>query len=206
MPLRPLTTKRAQQARASATGTGTAGAPNPKDESGTQAPPPAETSVPYERTKPSRQRTIAELCSTKETSRLWSTRDGDPGQDPTIMCDLPKVPLRDEKISWETLLTGKVVISQERRLTIATTTKTRNQAGQVLREEEQVRATLWVGGLHAFLQHAIRLSFYKREVSEANAKLCARACQTIYDAAAKRAHNSTWIVGGAYKYIGDLDK
>ena len=48
-----------------------AGAPNPKDESGTQAPPPAETSVPYERTKapepePSHQHTIAELCSTKD--------------------------------------------------------------------------------------------------------------------------------------------
>ena len=59
-----------------------------------------------------------------------------------------------------------------------------------------------MGGLHAFLQHA----FYKREVSEANFKLFALAFQTIYDAAAKRAHNSTWIVGGAYKYIGDLDK
>ena len=74
---------------------------------------------------------------------------------PTIVCDLPNVPLRDKKVS------GKVVISEEGRLTIATTTTTRNQAGQVLREEEQVlpRATLWVGGLHAFLQHAIRLSF-----------------------------------------------
>ena len=67
--------------------------------------------------------------------------------------------------------------------------KTRNQAGQVL-----PRATLWVGGLHAFLQHAIHLSFHKREVSEANFKLFALAFQTIYDAAAKRAHNSTRCV------------
>ena len=67
--------------------------------------------------------------------------------------------------------------------------KTRNQAGQVL-----PRATLWVGGLHAFLQHAIHLSFYKREVSEANFKLFALAFQTIYDAAAQRAHNSTRCV------------
>ena len=44
-PLRPLTT-RAQQARTGARGTGTAGTPDPKDESGTQAPPPRETSVP----------------------------------------------------------------------------------------------------------------------------------------------------------------
>ena len=47
-----------------------------------------------------------------------------------------------------------------------------------------------MGGLHAFLQHA----FYKREVSEANFKLFALAFQTIYDAAAKRAHNSTRCV------------
>ena len=50
-----------------------------------------------------------------------------------------------------------------------------------------------MGGLHAFLQHAIRLSFYKREVLEANFKF-ALAFQTIYDAAAKRAHNSTRCV------------
>ena len=115
---------------------------------------------------------------------------------PMIMCDLPRVPLRNKKGSWETLLTGKVVISEEGRLTIATTTTFRNQAGQVVREEEHIlpRATLWVGGLHAFLQHAIRLSFFKREVSEANFKLFALAFQTIYDAAAKRAHNSTRCV------------
>ena len=108
------------------------------------------------------------------------------------MCDLPRVPLRNKKVSWETLLTGKVVISEEGRLTIATTTTFRNQAGQVVREEEHIlpRATLWVGGLHAFLQHAIRLSFFKREVSEANFKLFALAFQTIYDAAAKRPSNS----------------
>ena len=66
----------------------------------------------------------------------------------------------------------------------------------MVREEETVLppATLWVGGLHAFLQHAIRLSFYKREVSEENFKLFALAFQTIYDAAAKRAHNSTRCV------------
>ena len=179
--------QRAQQARASATGTGAAGAPNPKDESGTQAPPPAETSVPYERSKapepePSRQRTIPELCSTKdfvewvtavadfqalvepdvhgvlqaaEFGAVWRSRMETLAKTPTIVCDLPNVPLRDKKVS------GKVVISEEGRLTIATTTTTRNQAGQVLWEEEQVlpRATLWVGGLHAFLQHAIRLSF-----------------------------------------------
>ena len=175
--------QRAQQARASATGTGAAGAPNPKDESGTQAPPPAETSAPYERSKapepePSRQRTIPELRSTKdfvewvtavadfqalvepdvhgvlqaaEFGAVWRSRMETLAKTPTIVCDLPNVPLRDKKVS------GKVVISEEGRLTIATTTTTRNQAGQVLREEEQVlpRATLWVGGLHAFLQHAI---------------------------------------------------
>ena len=171
--------QRAQQARTGARGTGTAGTPDPKDESGTQAPPPSETSVPYERTRapepePSRQRTIAELCSTKdfvewvtavadfqalvepevhgvlqaaEFGAVWRSRMETLAKTPMIMCDLPRVPLRDKKVSWETLLTGKVVISEEGRLTIATTTKFRNQAGQVVREEEHVppRATLRVG-------------------------------------------------------------
>eukprot|EP00439_Symbiodinium_sp_Y106_P034676 s5887_g4.t1 len=149
-PLRPLTT-RAQQARTGARGTGTAGTPDPKDESGTQAPPPRETSVHG-------------VLQAAEFGAVWRSR--------------------------------KVVISEEGRLTIATTTKFRNQVGQVVREEEQVlpRATLWVGGLRAFLQHAIRLSFFKREVSEANFKRFALAFQTIYDTAAKRAHNSTRCV------------
>ena len=120
--------QRAQQARASATGTGTAGAPNPKDESGTQAPPPTETSVPYERAK----------APEPEPSRQRTIAE---------LCSFV----------GDSPYTGKVVNSEKGRLTIATTTKTRNQAGQVLREEEQIlpRATLWVGGLHAFLQHAI---------------------------------------------------
>ena len=131
-----------------------------------------------------------------EFGAVWRSRMETLAKTPMIMCDLPKVPLRDKKVSWETLLTGKVVISEEGRLTIATTTKFRNQAGQVVREKEQVlpRATLWVGGLRAFLQHAIRLSFFKREVSEANFKRFALAFQTIYDTAAKRAHNSTRCV------------
>ena len=118
---------------------------------------PSETSVPYERTRapepePSRQRTIAELCSTKdfvewvtavadfqalvepevhgvlqaaEFGAVWRSRMETLAKTPMIMCDLPKVPLRDKKVSWETLLTGKVVISEEGRLTIATTTKFR---------------------------------------------------------------------------------
>ena len=58
-------------ARANARGAGTAGTPDPKDESGTKAPPRSATNVPYERTRapesePSRPRTIAELCSTKD--------------------------------------------------------------------------------------------------------------------------------------------
>ena len=114
---------------------------------------------------------------------------------PMIMCDLPKVPLRDKKVSWETLLTGKVVISEEGRLTIATTTKKTKPGRPGRPGGGTTRATLWVAGLHAFLQHAIRLSFFfKQEVSEANFKLFALAFQTIYDAAAQRAHNSTRCV------------
>eukprot|EP00439_Symbiodinium_sp_Y106_P032513 s4925_g3.t3 len=131
--------QRLQQARASATGTGTAGAPNPKDESGTQAPPPTETIVPYERAK----------APEPEPSRQRTIAE---------LCSFV----------GDSPYTGKVVNSEKGRLTIATTTKTRNQAGQVLREEEQV--------------------------SEANFKLFALAFQTIYDAAAKRAHNSTRCV------------
>ena len=147
MPLRPLTTKGRSKARASATG------PAPQTRRMNRAHRhrlPAETSVPYERTKapepePSHQHTIAELCSTKDFVE-WVTvvadfqalvepevhgvlqaaefgggldiADGDPDQTPTIMCDLPKVPLRDKKVSWETLLTGTVIISEEGRLTI----------------------------------------------------------------------------------------
>ena len=120
--------QRAQQARTGASGTGTAGTRTQK------------TSVPYERTRapepaPSRQRTFAELCSTKdfvewvtavadfqalvepevhgvlqaaEFGAVWRSRV----ETPMIMCDLPKVPLRDKKVSWETLLTGKVVKSK----------------------------------------------------------------------------------------------
>ena len=82
-----------------------------------------------------------------EFGAVWRSRMETLAKTPMIMCDLPKVPLRDKKVSWETLLTGKVVISEEGRLTIATTTKFRNQAGQVVREEEHVlpRATLRVG-------------------------------------------------------------
>eukprot|EP00439_Symbiodinium_sp_Y106_P038646 s2836_g4.t1 len=158
--------------------TGTARTPDPKDESGTKAPPPSVTNVPYERTRapepePSRPRTIAELCSTKdfvewvttvadfqalvepevhgvlqaaEFGAVWRSRIETLAKIPMIMCDLPRVPLRDKEVSWEILLTGK--------------------AGQVVRKEEHVlpRATLWVGDLHAFLQHAIRLTFFKREL------------------------------------------
>ena len=160
--------QRAQQARASATGTGTAGAPNPKDESGTQAPPPTETIVPYERAK---------------------APEPEPSRQRTI------AELRS--FVGDSPYTGKVVNSEKGRLTIATTTKTRNQAGQVLREEETGPAQSHpVGGRPPRFPSAchIRLSFCKREVSEANFKLFALAFQTIYDAAAKRAHNSTRCV------------
>ena len=61
-----------------------------------------------------------------------------------------------------------------------------------------------MGGLHAFLQHAIRLSFFKREVSEANFKLFALAFQTIYDTTTKRAHNSTRCV--IHYAMGNLEE
>ena len=61
-----------------------------------------------------------------------------------------------------------------------------------------------MGGLHAFLQHAIRLSFFKREVSEANFKLFALAFQTIYDATTKRVHNSTRCV--IHYAMGNLEE
>ena len=127
-------------ARANARGAGTAGTPDPKDESGTKAPPRSATNVPYERTRapesePSRPRTIAELCSTKdfvewvtavadfqalvepevhgvlqaaEFGAVWRSRIETLAKIPMIMCDLPRVPLRDKEVSWEILLTGKV--------------------------------------------------------------------------------------------------
>eukprot|EP00439_Symbiodinium_sp_Y106_P011655 s5935_g1.t1 len=149
-------------------GTGTAGAPNPKDESGTKAPPPAETSVPYERAKAPEP----EPSRQRTIAELCSTKDF---------------------VEWVTAVADFQVWSSRSRMETLAKTPTimcdLPNAGQVL-----PRATLWVGGLHAFLQHAIHLSFHKREVSEANFKLFALAFQTIYDAAAKRAHNSTRCV------------
>ena len=92
----------------SATGTGTASAPNPKDESGTQARGLPSRNRPASAPSPSSAAPKTSLNGSQrwQTSRLWSrfgavwgSRLGTLAKTPTIMCDLPKVPLRDKKKS-----------------------------------------------------------------------------------------------------------
>ena len=122
----------------------------------------------------------------EEFAQIWRARMTTLARLPRLFDDIRKTDADREGVPWQILLTGRAVVAEEGRVTIATTSPICGPRGNIVGEQETIlpKPTGWVGGLHAVPKHGIKKSLLNSRVSAQDFQLFAVAFQTIYDAAA----------------------
>ena len=100
------------------------------------------------------------VLQTEEFSQIWRTRMATLARLPRILDDIPQMDADRKGVTWDILLTDRVVVATDGKVTIATTSPVYGPRGNIVGEQETIlpKPTGWVGGLHAVLQHGIKQS------------------------------------------------